>query len=205
MCSMNNINNFDDDERFLILLNRKIPMKHLNFIYCLDNKLDEFISTKYDDISNMVQLTYNIKYDSVLIQSILNLLKSDRISANLFSLENVNEIINSYSKDHHFLTLVSSHTIKPFISCCLNCQQPLKLCFKEKVNVFLMDHADNGVIYTAHCCRIEYHANSYITGSKRFAIRESLYNRDYIYFGGKCALGIDVLLRYASDLINMVS
>ena len=124
-------------------------MKHLNLIYCLHNKLDECISTKYNDISNMVQLTYDIKYDSVLIQSILNLLKSDQKSANLFSLENVNEIINNYSKNHHFLTLASPHTIKPFTSCCLACQQPLKMYFKEKVNVFLLDHVDNGVTYTA--------------------------------------------------------
>lgn len=204
MSSIDNANNFDDNERFLVLLNRKIPMKHLNLIYCLHNKLDEFISTKYDDISNMVQLMYNIKYDPVLIQSTLNLLKSDRISTNLFSLENVDEIINRYSKNHYFLTLASLHTIKPFTSCCLDCQQPLKLCFKEKVNVFLMDHVDSGVIYTARCCRIDYYANSYIRSSKRFVIRKSLYNRDYIHFGGKCALSIDVLLRYASDVTNMV-
>ncbi len=141
----------------------------------------------------------------MLIQSILNLLKSDQISSSLFSLENVNEIINNYSNDHHFLTLASPHVIKPFTLCCLDCQQPLKLYFKEKVNIFLMDHVDNGVTYSARCCHIEYHTNSYINSSKRFVTRKSLYNKKYIHFGGKCVLSIEVLLRYASDLISMVS
>jgi hypothetical protein len=199
------MNNIDDNEMFLILLNRQIPMKHLNLIYRLNSKLDESISTKYDDISNMIQLTYNVKYDCNLIQSILNLLKSDQISSTLFSLENTNQIINNYSNNHHFLTFASLHTIKPFTLFCLNCQQPLKLYFKEKVNVFLMDRVDNGVIYSAHCCHIQYYTNSYVKSSKRFVIRKSLYNQKYINFGGKCVLNIDVLLRYASDLISMVS
>ena len=205
MCSINNINSIDNSEMFLILLNRKIPMKHLNLIYCLDSKLDEFISTKYDDISNMIQLTYNVKYDSMLIRSILNLLKSNQISSTLFSLENVDQIINNYSKNHHFLTLASSHSIKPFTLLCLDCQQPLKLYFKEKVNVFLMDCVDSGVTYSARCCHIEYRTNSYIKSSKRFVSPKSLYNQQYINFGGKCVLSIEVLLRYTSELINMVS
>ena len=205
MYSNNKIDNIDDNEMFLISLNRRIPLKHLNLIYCLDNKLDESISTKYDDISNMIQLTYNVKYDCILIQSILNLLKLDQVSSPLFSLENTEQIISNYSMSHHFLTLASLNTIKPFTLCCLNCQQPLKLYFKEKVNVFLMDRVDNGVTYSAHCCHIQYHTNSYVKSSKRFAIRKSLYNQKYIHFGGKCVLSIDVLLRYNSDLISMVS
>ncbi|UJR17414.1 hypothetical protein I4U23_004309 [Adineta vaga] len=172
-------------------------------MYFLDCKLDELISKKYDDISNMVQLTYGVKYDGIMIQSILNLLKSDNTSLNLFSSHNVDKIINNYSEDHHFLTMASLHTIKPFTLSCLHCHLPLKLQFKEKVNVFLMDHIDNGVIFIARCCHIEYHTNSYIKGSKRYVNRQSLYNQKYIYFGGKCVLYIDVLLRYVSDLINM--
>ena len=200
MCSINNINSIDNSEMFLILLNRKILMKHLNLICCLDSKLDEFISTKYDDISNMIQLTYNVKYDSMLIPSILNLLKSNQISSTLFSLENVDQIINNY-----FLTLASSHSIKPFTLLCLDCQQPLKLYFKEKVNVFLMDRVDSGVTYSARYCHIEYRTNSYIKSSKRFVSWKPLYNQQYINFGSKCVLSIEVLLRYTSELINMVS
>ncbi|CAF4893868.1 unnamed protein product, partial [Rotaria sp. Silwood1] len=65
MNPVSNISNIVDDEMFLISLNRRIPLQHLNLIYCLYSRLDELISTKYDDISNMVQLTYGIKYDGV--------------------------------------------------------------------------------------------------------------------------------------------
>lgn len=205
MNSTSNINNINDNEMFLISLNRRIPLQHLNLMYCLDSKLDELISTKYDDISNMIQLTYGVKYDGVVIQSILNLLKSNNISLTLFTLDNVDKIIKNYSTDHRFLTFASLHTIKPFTLSCLHCQQLLKLQFKEKINVFLMDHVDDGVIFIARCCHIEYHTNSYIKGSKRFVVRQSLYNQKYTHFGGKCVLHIDVLLRYASDLLNMAS
>jgi hypothetical protein len=67
-----------------------------------------------------------------------------------------------------------------------------------------MNHVDDAVIFIARCCHIEYYTNSYRTNSKRFVIRSSLYNQKYINFGGKCVRHIDVLLRYASDLINMV-
>jgi hypothetical protein len=200
-----NSNNVDDNEMFLISLNRQIPLKHLNLIHHLDDKLDECISTKYDDISNMVHLTYNVKYDRILIKTILNLLKSGQVSSSFFSLENVNQIIDDYSKNHYFLTFASLHTIKPFTSLCLCCQQPLKLYFKERVNVFLIDRVDSRVIYTARCCYIQYYPNSYVKGSKRYVIQQSLYNQKYIYFGGKSVLSMDVVLQYSSDLINMVS
>ncbi|CAF4094944.1 unnamed protein product [Adineta steineri] len=203
MNSNSNINNINDNEMLLISLNRRIPLQHLNFMCSLDSKLDELISTKYDDISNMVQLTYGVKYDGVMTQSILNLLKSDNIALNLFSLHNIDKIVNNYSRDHHFLTMASLHTIKPFTLSCLQCQQPLKLQFKERVNIFLMNHIDDGVIFIGRCCHIEYRTNSFIKGSKRFVIRQSLYNQTYIHFGGKCVLHIDVLLQYVSDLINM--
>ncbi|CAF1680399.1 unnamed protein product, partial [Adineta ricciae] len=199
----NGINNINDDELFLVSLNRRIPLQHLNLMFLLDSKLDELISLKYDDISNMVQLTYGVKYDGSMVESILNLLKSDNISSHLFSSHNVDKIISNYSRDHHFLTKASLHTIKPFTPSCLHCHLPLKLQFKEKINVFLMDHVDDGVIFAARCCHIEYHTNSYIKNSKRYVLRESLYNQKYIHFGGKCVLHIDVLLRYVSDLINM--
>ncbi|CAF4120079.1 unnamed protein product, partial [Rotaria magnacalcarata] len=68
---------------------------------------------------------------------------------------------------------------------------------------FLTDRVENGIIYSAFCCHIEYHTNSYIKNSKRFVIPKSLYNQKYVTFGGKCVFSIEVLLRYASDLINM--
>ncbi|CAF2151031.1 unnamed protein product [Rotaria magnacalcarata] len=70
---------------------------------------------------------------------------------------------------------------------------------------FLIDRVENGIIYSAFCCHIEYHTNSYIKNSKRFVIPKSLYNQKDVTFGGKCVFSIEVLLRYASDLINMVS
>ncbi|CAF4034484.1 unnamed protein product [Rotaria sordida] len=194
MNSNSHSNNVDDNEMFLVSLHRQIPLKHLNLIYFLDNKLDECISTKYEDISNIIQVTYRVKYNSTVIQAILNLLKSDQASSTLFSLENTNEIINNYSKDHHFLTFASLHTIKPFTLFCLFCQQPLKLQFKEKVNVFLIDRVDNGVIYSAHCCHVQYYPNSYVKSSKRYVIQQSLYNQKYVYFSGKSVLSIDVVL-----------
>ncbi|CAM4835124.1 unnamed protein product [Rotaria magnacalcarata] len=203
MYSINNINDIDENEIFILSLNRKIPLKHLNLMYSLDSKLNEFIRTKYDDISNMIQLTYNVKYDCMMIQSILNLLKSNQISSTLFSLEDVNDLIYNYSIDNHFLTLASPHTIQPFTLFCLSCQKPLKLVFKEKVNVFLLNRVDNGTIYYAYCCDTEYHTNSYVKRSQRFVIPKSLHNQKYITFGGKCVLHIDIVLRYASDLINM--
>ncbi|CAF3281110.1 unnamed protein product [Rotaria socialis] len=203
MCSLTNIDSIDDNEIFIISLNRKIPLRHLNLMYCLDSKLEEFIRTKYDDISNMIQLTYNVKYDCVMIESILNLLKSNNISSSPFTLENANDIIRNYSMNHHFLSLASPNTIQPFTLICLNCQHPLKLLFKEKVNVFLLDRVDNGIIYSANCCHIEYHTNSYIKNSKRLVVHNSLHNQKYITFGGKCVLSIELLLRYASDLISM--
>ena len=205
MSYTNNSNNVDDNEMFLISLNRQIPLNHLNLIHYLDDKLDECISTKYDDISNMVQLRYNVKYDRILIKTILNLLKSGQVSSSFFSLENVTQIIDDYSKNHYFLTFASLHTIKPFTSLCLCCQQPLKLYFKERINVFLIDRVDSGVIYAARCCYIQYYPNSYIKGSKRYVIEQSLYNQKYIYFGGKSVLSMDVVLQYSSNLINMVS
>ncbi|CAF4776731.1 unnamed protein product, partial [Rotaria magnacalcarata] len=180
MYSINNINDIDENEIFILSLNRKIPLKHLNLMYSLDSKLNEFIRTKYDDISNMIQLTYNVKYDY-----------------------DVNDLIYNYSIDNHFLTLASPHTIQPFTLFCLSCQKPLKLVFKEKVNVFLLNRVDNGTIYYAYCCDTEYHTNSYVKRSQRFVIPKSLHNQKYITFGGKCVLHIDIVLRYASDLINM--
>lgn len=205
MCSINHRNSIDDDETFILLLNRKIPLKHLNFMYCLDNKLNKCISTKYDDISNMTRLTYNVQYDSTTIESILNLLKSNHGSLNIFSLENINDIIHNYSINHHFLTHTSPHTIEPFTLSCLLCQQPLKLVFKEKVNVFLLDRIENGITYSAYCCQIEYNTSSYIKYTKRFVNSKSLSNQKYINFGGKCVITTEVLLRYVSDLISMVS
>lgn len=199
------MNDIDDNEAFIILLNRKVPLKHLNLMYTLDNKLNELVSTKYTDISNIVQMTHDVKYDSTMIQTILNLMKSNHVCSNLFSLEDVNDIIRNYSLNHHFLTLATPHSIEPFTLFCFECQKPLKLHVKEKVNVFLVDRVDNGVTYFSRCCQTEYHVNSYIKGSKRIVVPESVYNQKYITFGGKCVIGMDLLLRYASDLLHMVS
>ncbi|CAF1037840.1 unnamed protein product [Adineta ricciae] len=198
-----NNKNLDDNEMFLISLNRHIPLKHLSLIHDLDRKLDECVSTKYDDISSMVQLTYNVKYDSIVIKSILNLLQSGHVSSSFFSLEDVHRIINIYSKNHYFLTFASLHTIKPFTLTCLFCQKPLKILFKERVNVFLNDRVEGGVTYTARCCYVQYYSNSYVKGSKRYVTPQSLYNQKYIHFGGKSVLTMDVVLQYNADLVNM--
>ena len=205
MSFCNNVNNLDDNEMFIVSLNRQIPIKHLNLIYCLDNQLDECVITKYDDISNIVHSIYNTKYDSDFIKCIMNLLRSNQSSTNIFSLQNVDEIINEYSKNCHYITLASAYTIKPFALCCMDCRQALKLVFKEKVDVFLSDRVDSSVIFSARCCQIEYHTNSYIKYSKRFVVPKSLYNQRYVWFGGKCVVTIEVLLRYASELFNIVS
>jgi hypothetical protein len=195
----------EENDMLIISLNRKIPLQHLNLMYLLDKELSESISTRYDDIVNMVYLTYGIRYDTNATQSILNMLKYERTSSALFTLENTRALINRYSNDNHFLTHASLNTIKPFTSICLSCKDPLKFQFKEKVNVFLSDAVENGVIYLARCCQTEYHSNSYIKDSKRFTTVHALHHQKYLHFGGKCVIGIDVLLRYASDLVNMVS
>jgi hypothetical protein len=198
-------NNLDEKEKLMISLNRKIPMEHLNLVNQLDAHLDDCIVNKYEDISNMVYLAFGIKYDSSLIQSILNLLKSKQTSLSLFSTIDPKVLIRNYSKNHRVLTLASLHTIKPFTLHCLECKKPLKLQFKENVNVFHIDRVENGVIYIGYCCSTNYYSNSFVRMSKRFVVPGSIYNQKYIHFGGKCVLNIDLLLRYASDLVNMVN
>lgn len=201
------INRIDVDEKemLIISLNRAIPLNHLILMHRLDNELNECISTKYDDIRNIIYLKFGIYYATSTIQSILNLLKYEQSARSMFSLENTKELIEEYSNDHRFITHTSSHTITPFTLLCLSCRAPLKIQFKEKVNVFLNENVENGVIYSATCCLMEYYSNSFIKASKRFVTLESIYDKRYIHFGGKTVITIDVLMRYASDLINTVS
>jgi hypothetical protein len=205
MSASANTDSVDDNEMLIISLQRKISLQHLNLMYLLDIELSECICTKYDDIGNMVYLTYGIRYDVDTIQSILNMMKYRRISSTLYTLENTRQLINTYSNDPHFITQASLHTIRPFTLTCLSCKETLKMQFKEKVHVFLSDVVENGVIYSARCCQTEYRSNSFIKGAKRYATIDSLHNQKYIHFGGKAVLAIDVLLRYASELVNMVS
>jgi len=197
--------NLDENEMLIISLNKKIPLQHLNLVNQLDVELDDCITTKYDDISNMVNLAFQVKYDASLIQSILNLLKSKQTSLSLFAQIDTKVLINDYSNNHRVLTLASLHNIKPFTLQCLNCKKPLKLHFKEKINVFHIDRVENGIVYVAHCCQMDYYPNSFVKMSKRLVTPTSVHNQKYIHFGGKCVLTIDLLLRYASDLVNMVS
>jgi hypothetical protein len=196
--------NSDENEIFIVSLNRNIPIQHLNLVNQLDVELDDCILSKYIDISNMIDMVFGKKYDPSFIECILNLLKSKQIAFPLFSQVDAKVLINNYSNNHHVLTLSSLHTIKPFTSVCLNCGKSLKLQFKEKVNVFLIDRVENGTIYIANCCQIDYFPNSFLKMSKRFVVPGSIQNKKYIHFGGKSVLTIEIVLRYAADLVNLV-
>ena len=205
MISNVDVTNLDENEMFILSLNRNISIQHLNLVNQLDIELDDCISTKYNDISNIIQLTFGIKYESSFIESIINLFKSKRTSLSLFSQMDPRSLINNYSNNHYVLTLASLHTIKPFTLFCFVCSSPLKPQFKEKVNIFLIDRVENGVIYTARCCQIDYCSNSFVKASKRFVVPDSVQRKKYVYFGGKSVLSIDIILRYAADLVNLVS
>ncbi|CAF2237018.1 unnamed protein product [Rotaria magnacalcarata] len=197
--------NSDENEIFIVSLNRNIPIQHLNLVNQLDVELDDCLLSKYIDISNMIDMVFGKKYDPSFIECILNLLKSKQIAFPLFSQVDAKFLINNYSNNHHVLTLSSLHTIKPFTSVCLNCGKSLKLQFKEKVNVFLIDRVENGTIYIANCCQIDYFPNSFLKMWKRFVVPGSIQNKKYIHFGGKSVLTIEIVLRYAADLVNLYS
>ncbi|CAM4830808.1 unnamed protein product [Rotaria magnacalcarata] len=153
---------------------------------------------------------------AVVFQNIFDTLKVIQLPINCFSISDLtyNRIFYNYKRDNIDVKAILSNLEK---KCLLKHGKFLKvgsrsidswikiLSVPTNDEEFLTDRVENGIIYSAFCCHIEYHTNSYIKNSKRFVIPKSLYNQKYVTFGGKCVFSIEVLLRYASDLINMVS
>ncbi|CAF1353062.1 unnamed protein product, partial [Didymodactylos carnosus] len=99
----------NEQEMFIVVINRKIPLQHLNLIVNIDQFLDKCIKTKFDDICNILELTYHVKYEPGLIQTIPNLIKREGKIFDLFTCENINETISKYSNNPRFLTQASKH------------------------------------------------------------------------------------------------
>ncbi|CAF0870499.1 unnamed protein product [Didymodactylos carnosus] len=166
----------NEKEAYIVSLDRNIPLKHLNLMFNIDQRLYNCIKTKFQDISNIIQLLYHVEYKSDQIEAMINLLKRHKLhgQVELFPSESIGDLINNYSKNPYFSTHTSLHTIKPFTDICLTCQQPLELKFKEHVYVFKIETVENGCTYSARCCHVDYYSNGYVRGSKQFITRDAL-------------------------------
>ncbi|CAF1510861.1 unnamed protein product [Didymodactylos carnosus] len=106
-----------NEEIYITELNKRYKLVHVNLMYLLDYQLDDCISTKYADISNMVYTVYHVKYEAYQVKAVVNTLKSHKADGDkpdLFPLVDLKKLISDYCSNPYYDTEASLHTVKPF-------------------------------------------------------------------------------------------
>lgn len=99
--------------------------------------------------------------------------------------------------------------LKPFTNTCITCHEKLDIIFNQYIDLFNLNSIIKCSVYYSSCnrCQQAFHPNFYekITNGKRFVTPTSLYNNDYIYFGGKKAYSTELLIHFTSSFLRQYS
>ncbi|CAF1276353.1 unnamed protein product [Didymodactylos carnosus] len=148
--------------------------------------IDNCVSTKKQDIIDIINFRYGTRYSQRDIHPLLNAYKIMLVE--LYELASPVQIVQAFLYESKFLT--------SFLN--------LKIEFKEYVDLYTSDSIQQASVYQSKCqCGTMYDPNTYTYGSSRYVTSISILNQSSIYLGGKSAYKMEVLYDFADALKSM--
>ncbi|CAF1439920.1 unnamed protein product [Adineta steineri] len=130
----------------------------------------------------------------------------------------MNELFHNSNADGLLVNYTSSPTsdtnatlicLKPFTKTCLNCHEELNIIFNQYVDIFGLNSIIKGSVYISLCkqCGQKFYPNFYekIAIRKKFVTPASIYDQNFIYFGGKKAYSTELLIHFTSVFLRQYS
>jgi hypothetical protein len=198
----------NSDEIYILTLHRTFKIKILHLINDLNDRLDNVITTRTKDITNIVNATFNTDFTETTIQEIINRLKNGEMKE-LFHPFDINRLLIDYMTSPVFDTKATLICLKPFTKKCITCEEELEIIFNQYINIYNLDSIVKGGVYYSKCtkCQQRFYPNFFekLTTGKRYVTPNCLYNQEYIYFGGKKAYSTQLLINFTSLFLRQYS
>ena len=198
----------DNNEIYIITLHRTFKIKILHLINDLNNRMDCCIASRTKDITLMVNSTFNTDFTETTIDEIINRLNYGEMNE-LFHSCNVDRLLTDYITSLVSDTNATLICLKPFTNKCLSCDEELSITFNQYVDIFDLKSITKGGVYFASCskCQQRFYPNFYekIAIRKKFVTPISIYDREFIYFGGKKAYSTELLIHFTSIFLRQYS
>jgi hypothetical protein len=170
--------------------------------------MDTCIATRTMDITRMVNSTFKTDFTETTIIEIINRLNNGEMSE-LFHSCNIDHLLTDYMTSAVSDTNSTLISLKPFTNKCLTCNEKLNVTFNQYVDIFNLNSITKGGIYYSSCnkCKQKFYPNFYekITIGKKFVTPTSLYDKKFIYFGGKKAYSTELLIHFTSTFLRQYS
>lgn len=198
----------DNNEIYIITLHRTFKIKILHLINDLNNRMDYCIATRTKDITLIINSTFNTDFTEITIQEIINRLNNGEMNE-LFHSCNVDQLLSDYIAKPISHTNATLICLKPFTNKCLGCNEQLNVTFNQYIDLFDLNSITKGGVYVSSCgkCQQNYYSNFYekIAVRKKFVTPLSIYDRRFIYFGGKKAYSMELLIHFTSVFLRQYS
>ncbi|CAF4420092.1 unnamed protein product, partial [Rotaria socialis] len=196
----------DNDEMYIVTLHRIFKIKVIQLINDLNNRLDKYIKTRVKDICVIVNSTFNTNYTETTINEIIFRLDNEEMK-DLFHTYNVDSLVAKYISSAVTDTEATLICLKPFINTCIKCQKQLQTKFNRSIDIYDIDKVIKGGVYTCCCveCNYAYWPNYYEkkNSNQRLVTPQSIYNQEYIYFGGKKGYSLKLLIHFTSLFLRL--
>jgi hypothetical protein len=198
----------ENNEIYVITLHRTFKIKILHLINDLNHRIDKCIATRTKDITLMINSVFNANLTETTINEIINRLDLGEMSE-LFHTSNVDRLLMDYTSSPVSDTNATLICLKPFTTTCLTCHEELNMIFNQYVDVFNLNSISKGSVYICLCrqCEQKFYPNFYekIAIRKKFVTPTSIYDQNFIYFGGKKAYSTELLIHFTSVFLRQYS
>ncbi|CAM4812583.1 unnamed protein product [Rotaria magnacalcarata] len=196
----------NNDEIYIITLHRTFKINVIHLVNDLNNRIDKCISTRVKDICIIVNSVFNTNYTETTINEIIIRLDNGEMN-NLFHTYDVEHLVANYISSPVIVTEAALLCLKPFTNICINCKKCLKIKFNRSIDVYGIDEIIKAGVYTSFCkeCHYAYWPSYYekTYSSQRFVTPESIYDQEYIYFGGKKGYSVKLLTHFTSLFLRL--
>ncbi|CAF0889865.1 unnamed protein product [Didymodactylos carnosus] len=180
-----------EQEKILINLSRKIKFNHLACAVKLSDILPNELGKKLYHIVQILNMNFNTDYQITKVSSAIDFVCRRQDYKELFSYSNVDEMIKTYHLAPHIVTAqVHMINLEPYTNKCIKCGHELKIELHAKAKLlYKLESVEKCTISTASCtnCLIRIYPNHYTYGKRGedcFVTRESIKNKQYVYFSG---------------------
>lgn len=145
----------DNDEIYILTLNRIFKIKTIHLINDLNNRLEKCIKTRVKDICSIVNSTFDTNYTETTIDELITRLNKGEMN-DLFHSYDVNHLVASYISNPLSDTEATLTCLKPFTDICIRCKTKLESKMHRYIDLYDIDKISKAGVYTCCCSKCHF-------------------------------------------------